>query len=203
MAVNDEFMLPKRVRKMEPMDDLLQAEQMELTQTQRIIAALESQLTICSSTFLLSRHERLFGLPANNSESLEERRNRVLARLNMRSSTTVRAVKELVKIMTGFEIEVEERYPFYTFELIFHNVDRTIDRTALDDALELIKPAHLLYSYKMSIKPLEDNLRFGGFGASAVRLPVPEVPDGMKWLDTLRAGGSMALVSVLPVPEHI
>lgn len=203
MAVNDEFMLPKHVRRMKPMDDLLQAEQIELTQTQRVIAALESQLTIRSSTFLLPRHERLFGLPVDTLESLEERRNRVLARLNTRSPTTVQAVKNLVKIMTGFEAEVEEYYSIYTFELIFQNVDRVIDCAALDDVLELMKPAHLLYRYKITIKLLEGSLHIGGAFGTQTALPIPENLDGMKWLDALRAGGGMALVSVLPVPERI
>ena len=44
MPINDAFMLPKRVRTMEQMADLLQTEQTELTQTQRTIAALEQRL---------------------------------------------------------------------------------------------------------------------------------------------------------------
>ena len=51
MPINDAFMLPKRVRTMEQMADLLQTEQTELTQTQRTIAALEQQLNISTSTF--------------------------------------------------------------------------------------------------------------------------------------------------------
>ena len=44
MPINDTFMLPKQVRTMAQMADLLQAEQTELTQTQRTIAALEQRL---------------------------------------------------------------------------------------------------------------------------------------------------------------
>lgn len=201
MAVNDEFMLPKRVRRMKPMDDLLQAEQIELTQTQRVIAALESQLTISISTFLLPRHERLFALPTDTSESLEDRRNKVLAKLNTRSPTTVRAVQELVKIMTGFEVKVAEYYSLYTFELIFQNIDRPIDYTALDDALEVMKPAHLLHRYAINIKPLESSLWFGGFFAAIVRFPVPEAESDMRFEETLRSGGAMAVQALMPVPE--
>ncbi len=64
MAINDRFMLPKRVRTMEQMADLLAAEQAELDQTQRTIAALENQLTISTSTHLLPRHERLLPCPS-------------------------------------------------------------------------------------------------------------------------------------------
>ena len=65
-----------------------------------------------------------------------------------------------------------------------------------------MKPAHLLYRYKITIKLLEGSLRIGGAFGTQTALPVPEAPDGMKWLDALRAGGGMALVSVLPVPER-
>ena len=54
---------------MEQMADLLAAEQAELDQTQRTIIALENQLTISTSTHLLPRHERLFALPVNTTES--------------------------------------------------------------------------------------------------------------------------------------
>ncbi len=201
MALNDEFMLPKRVRRMKPMDDLLQAEQIELTQTERTIAALESQLTISTSTFLLPRHERLFALPANSTESLEDRRKKVLARLNTRSPTTVQAVKELVKIMTGFEIEVAEHYSLYTFELIFQNIDQCIDYSALDNALEVMKPAHLLHRYTINVRPLESGLWFGGFFASITRLPVPEVESDMRFEETLHFGEIMAVQVRMPVPE--
>ena len=93
MPINDAFMLPKRVRTMEQMADLLQTEQTELTQTQRTIAALEQQLNISTSTFLLPRHERLFELPVNTTESLEARRAKVLAKLNTRGTTTVEAIR--------------------------------------------------------------------------------------------------------------
>lgn len=201
MAINDEFMLPKRVRRMKPMDDLLQAEQTELTQTQRVIAALESQLTITASTFLLPRHERLFSISANTSESLEERRSKVLAKLNSKSPTTVKAVQELVKIMTGFDIGVVEHYSLYIFELIFQDIDRFIDFAALDDALEVMKPAHLLHRYTINVKSQESSLWFGGFFTSMIRLPVSEVESDICFQETLSSGGTVGLLVRMPVPE--
>lgn len=44
-------------------------------------------------------------------------------------------------------------------------------------------------------------LTLGGRMTLMVTLPIPEAPDEMKWLDTLRMGGEMAVVSVLPIPE--
>lgn len=118
MAINDRFMLPKRVRTMEQMADLLAAEQAELDQTQRTIAALENQLTISTSTHLLPRHERLFALPVNTTESLEVRRARVLAKLNTRGTTTVRAIRDMVEIITGREGDVIEHFEDYAFSVL-------------------------------------------------------------------------------------
>ena len=120
MAINDAFMLPKQVRTMAQMADLLQAEQTELTQTQRTIAAMENQLIISTSTFLLHRHERLFELPVNTTESLEARRAKVLAKLNTRGTTTVEAIREMVSIVTGCDGAVVEHFSQYAFTVIVY-----------------------------------------------------------------------------------
>jgi len=202
VAINDKFMLPKQVRTIEQMADLLAAEQMELTQTQRVISALESQLIISTSTFLLSRHEHLFALPTEASENLTDRRNEVLARLNTRSPATVRAVKELVKLMTGFEVEVVEYYSLYTFELILQDVDRLIDYTALNGALEVMKPAHLLYQYIITVKSLTGVLTYGGSFAFAISLPIPEATDSLILTGAVHAGGGFSAKTSFPVPEQ-
>lgn len=155
MTINDRFMLPKRVRTMEQMADLLAAEQAELDQTQRTIVALENQLTISTSTHLLSRHERLFALPVNTTESLEVRRARVLARLNTRGTTTVRAIRDMVKIITGREGDVIEHFEDYAFSVLIKLLptDATADVQELIRQIERIKPAHLLFDIIAAFRP--------------------------------------------------
>lgn len=192
MAINDVFMLPKRVRSMEQMADLLQTEQAELTQTSRAIAALQSQLLISTSTFLLPRHERIFDLPTNTEESLSIRRARLLAKLNTRGSTTVKAIKEMVKIVTGCEADVIEHPSDYTFEVIVHLrfPDQTGDLQELISRIEEIKPAHLLLFTEGAVEPiilrninklalysLAVRLRVNNFGVESVYL------DGRRNLD--------------------
>ena len=152
MAINDRFMLPKRVRTMEQMADLLAAEQAELDQTQRTIVALENQLTISTSTHLLPRHERLFALPVNTTESLEVRRARVLAKLNTRGTTTVRAIRDMVEIITGREGDVIEDYAFSVLIKLLP-ADATADVQELIRQIEEIKPAHLLFDIIAAFRP--------------------------------------------------
>lgn len=202
MAINDRFMLPKRVRTMEQMADLLAAEQAELEQTQRTIMALEDQLTISTSTHLLPRHERLFDLPVNTTESLEVRRARVLARLNTRGTTTVRAIRDIVEIITGQDSDVIEHFDQYAFSVLIRMTkNAVINVEELAWQIERIKPAHLLFSFDIPSPPVHSALYLGGALAALNWLSMPESPDEMQWLDALRAGGGMAQVSVLPVPE--
>ena len=158
MAINDRFMLPKRVRTMEQMADLLAAEQAELDQTQRTIMALENQLTISTSTHLLPRHERLFALPVNTTESLEVRRVRVLAKLNARGTTTVQAIREMVELVTGREGDVIEYFEDYVFSVLVKLLSADSVTTAnmqeLVRQIEAVKPAHLLFDIIAAFRPI-------------------------------------------------
>ena len=190
MAINDLFMLPKRVRTMEQMADLLNTEQVELTQTSRIISALENQLIVSTSTFLLPRHERIFALPVNTEESLEVRRARILAKLNTRGSTTVQAIKEMVKIVTGCEADVLEQFGAYSFSVIVHLLfsDHTSDLQELIKQIDEIKPAHLCFDTVGAVQPIvlhnENSL---AFYRMAVRLRVNNFGDGGIYLDGRRS----------------
>lgn len=175
MAINDRFMLPRRVRTMEQMADLLAAEQAELEQTQRTIMALEDQLTISTSTHLLPRHERLFNLPTNTTESLEVRRARVLAKLNTRGTTTVRAIRDMVEIVTGQEGNVIEHFDQYAFSLLIRmRESAVINVEELAQQIERIKPAHLLFDINTSSSPGSITLSLGGAAGTVSVLPIPE-----------------------------
>lgn len=158
MAINDRFMLPKRVRTMDQMADLLAAEQAELDQTQRIVRSLEKQLTIATSTYLLPRHERLFALPVDTAQSLEIRRARVLAKLNTRGTTTVPAVRDMVEIITGREGDVIEHFEDYAFSVLIKLLPTDCVTVGgiqeLVWQIETIKPAHLLFDIAAAFHPI-------------------------------------------------
>lgn len=202
MAVNDRFMLPKRVRTMEQMADLLAAEQAELDQTQRTIAALENQLTISTSTHLLPRHERLFALPVNTTESLEVRRARVLAKLNTRGTTTVQAIRDMVEIVTGQESSVIEYFDRYAFSVLIQMTeDAVINVEELARQIECIKPAHLLFDINTSSPPIRAALYLGGAVGTVSVLPVAEAEEELDFQAMAHIGGAMGLCVSLPVPE--
>lgn len=74
--------------------------------------------------------------------------------------------------------------------------------TVYDEVQKVKEGSSRLAGFQITHEPFHQVLGVGGIYALIVRMPIPEAPDGMKWLDTLRTGGGMALVSVLPVPER-
>ena len=193
MSVNDIYTLPPKVRTMAEMADLLQAEQLELDLLSYTLAVIAKELNINSSEHLISRYEEQFDLPHSLSNiTLSERRAKVIAKLNTRGSTTIMALRELVKIVTGCTSEIVEHFSDYSFSVIVHLLypDATKDLQELILQIEEVKPAHLAFDTIAAIEPLRFNnhneliikrlailLRHNNFGVESVYL------DGRKSLD--------------------
>lgn len=157
MAINDAFTLPKRVRAMEHMADLLQAEQAELDLAQQIITGQEDQLYLGSSTYALKRHEAMFAITSSAGDTVQERRARLIAKLNTRSPATIAAIKELVMIIIGCASEVIEHPAEYRFEVKFTGTRGVPANLAgLTAAIEEIKPAHLAFGYIFTYTTWDD-----------------------------------------------
>lgn len=156
VAINDRFMLPKRVRAMEQMADLLQVEQTELTQLQHTIEALENQLIISTSTFLLPRHEKIFGLYTNTQETLDARRTKILAKLEGISMATPKMIRSVVeRFIPDATVNIEEHNTNYFFEVKCEGVEHDPALSDLRDALDEVKPAHLVYGLTFTAKPIK------------------------------------------------
>lgn len=96
----------------------------------------------------LREWERLVGLTPEAGASLEDRRGAVIAQLCAGGSATVALIASMGRAMTGYETRVTEDFASYTFSLRFYGEKSgfvQMDTKALEEALELIKPAHLDY----------------------------------------------------------
>ena len=113
-------------------------------------------VNISTSTFLLPRHESLFELPVNTTESLEARRAKVLAKLNTRGTTTVEAIREMVSIVTGCDGAVVEHFSQYAFTVIVYMLFEGVfpDLSELIRQIDEIKPAHLTFDIVGAFRPI-------------------------------------------------
>lgn len=153
MAVNDIFTLPLRMRNIDQLSDLLATEQIEIDNLYNTIKENENQLFINSSSNAISRYENLFDLPSNDDYSIDERRSKIIAKLNTRSPATVKALEETSRLITKNQCDITERYSEYAFII---NIDRTnliiFDMLILISNIDVLKPAHLVYTIAFNCK---------------------------------------------------
>ncbi len=145
MAINDKYTLPKEVREIPEMKDLLQAEQSVIDLICEYIENLKKELNINSSTNLISRHEKIFDLKGDGTESNDERRAKIIAKLNARGMTTVQSIEEISKILTECDCYVTENYDEYSFVINVKHLasEETGKLKHLLVRVDEVKPAHL------------------------------------------------------------
>lgn len=148
MKINDQKMLPKRVLMMENMADLLQSENIVLDQLHDLITEQERQLTISTATTLLSRHEKILGLPTDSDATVEDRRSRIIAKLLGQGTVNRKLLQRVASSFTNGAVEIIEHPSDFSFDLKFVSAIGTPpNMDNLSAALDEIKPAHLVYRY--------------------------------------------------------
>ncbi|NMF06507.1 putative phage tail protein [Clostridium beijerinckii] len=93
--------------------------------------------------------EERVGITTNNAKSIEERRARVLAKLNSKGTTTVEVIKQICKSFVS-EAEIIQNNPEYYFQVnLISDTGFPYALDSLYDSIEIAKPAHLGVKYKL------------------------------------------------------
>lgn len=117
MKLRDIQMLPGRIIDMENMADTLNAEDFLLEQLRGKIEDLERQVNIAQSTTLLSRHEKILGLPTDSEAALADRRSRVIAKLLGQGTVTPKLLQHVAASFSNGEVEVTEYAKQFRLEI--------------------------------------------------------------------------------------
>lgn len=108
--------VPPFVARMREMAELFEAEQPELDRLEGILTELLAQFYIKTATYSLNQWEQDFGIVEDPELTQEQRRARVLAKLNMRMPATVKMLENLVRQTMGAEnVRIEEHPTEYAF----------------------------------------------------------------------------------------
>ena len=112
------------------------------------------QLNPNTATWGLNYWESAFGLPVSELLPLSIRRNRVIARIRGRGTTTVAVLKSVVETFCpGCEVSIIEHYGEYVVEIHLTITDQAIeDSPGLKDELNLIMPAHLAWGFSITLE---------------------------------------------------
>ena len=140
--------VPPFVRGMKEMAELFGAEQPEIDRLEAYLTELLQQFYIKSATWALEDWEAEFGLAADSTLTLRQRRARVLARLNSNPPATVRMLENLVlQTLSANAVTIVERPAEYSFD-IYVNTDYLVETFAIaDEAVRQARPAHLSYKF--------------------------------------------------------
>ncbi len=143
------------------MKSLFEAIGMEFDTIDNLIEDVKLQLFPQTATWGLKYWEERCGLPTNTDELLQERRNKVIAKLQSKHIMNPKRMAMILQKYTGADIKVLENTAPYTFEIDL--IGRTTFPKSLEQLYQTvrkIKPSHLAVNYKL-ISITNSNAYFG------------------------------------------
>lgn len=135
--------LPEFVRGDPVLGQTLAIESKEHERQRLEIRDLLAQAFIDTATWGLGDWERILGLKPDAGDTYEQRRNRVLLKLNGRQTSTVDFMRRLAKRYCTDDtvVSIDEHNSEYAFGVRLEG--ELLDKPGLKEAIETYKPAHL------------------------------------------------------------
>ncbi len=104
--------------------------------------------------------EKRVGITTNTSKSIEERRAKILAKLNTKGTTTVEVIRQICKSFVS-NVEIIQHNSDYYFEVnLLTTTGFPYALDSLYDSVEIAKPAHLGVEYKL-ISTTQSEIYYG------------------------------------------
>lgn len=170
--------VPKFIAEMTELAELFGAEQPELDRMADTLDEILRQFYIKTATYSLERWELDFGIKKNPLLTEEQRRGRILAKLNTVAPASVKMLENLVlQTLDANWVKIIENPPDYSFS-IYVDKEYLIDLGIADEAVYYARPAHLAYKF---IQVLIRNAVFTKYvGAYGLFLPLKESDTDIK-----------------------
>ena len=116
----------------------------EWDEAEKLADEVLAQLFPQTATWGIVYWERLVGIPRNDSLSIEQRRARVLTRMQTRWPMTKERMEQLVRTFSkDKQAFIREFFDQYRFEVLF-SLTQSVDLGTVYEVIEEAKPAHLL-----------------------------------------------------------
>ncbi|MDO4669659.1 MAG: DUF2313 domain-containing protein [Butyricicoccus pullicaecorum] len=195
--------LPYVVRDYAEFQGIAAAEQPEFEQAwQDADELLTNQFIMIAGEMGLSRWETILEIVPRGTDSLEDRRFRILSRLNDMTPYTLPQLRKLLAILFG-EGKTSADVTEYILSVQVPVPTRAQEQ-ALWEMIDRIKPANIAYEYATVNDPLETTLYFGGtLVPSYTHTELPQWAP-VRTLHTSATGGGMVCsttITTLPPLE--
>ena len=139
---------PQFIRHSYTFQQLFKGEEAIINQYLDELEEMILQLSPQTATTEISRWENIFGVKSVEGATLQERREKVIAKIRGSRTTTVAVIKSVCEAFTNGRVDVTENTAPYTFEVKFTGtLGMPPNYYDLQAVIEEIKPAHLAVIY--------------------------------------------------------
>ncbi len=130
---------------------ILQAQGAELDMLRRALDAVLDQVFVARATWGLDTWERELGLPVAPEATLDQRRERIIARLRGLGTATIGLVRKVAESYEHGDVAIIENQPAYTVVVRFIDSRGVPANMAdLQAAIRAVLPAHLEVAYEFT-----------------------------------------------------
>ena len=94
------------------------------------------------------------GLPVNESESVEQRRQNIIEKRRRRNAMNPARIEEIISAMTGTDVRIDEYYGKNRFAIYLSSIPSLVDELSVRKKLKVIKQSHKVFDifYEQAIK---------------------------------------------------
>lgn len=143
------------------MQAIMEAIGTEWDEAEKLADEVLAQLFPQTATWGIMYWEWLLGIPPNDSLSIEQRRARVLTRMQTRWPMTRERMEQLVRTFSqDKQAFIREFFDQYRFEVVF-SLTQPVNLGAVYEIIEEAKPAHLGYSLGVRLRQGEKRVFIG------------------------------------------
>lgn len=175
LPINISRYLPSFLFKQENknLQDILAASSWEHEKQKEILTDIAKQFFVETATWGLSDWERIVEVRPNPGDTYQQRRNRILLKLNGTQTATVEFMERLIKryMEDGSNVKVTENPEEYVFHILLQG--HVIYTNDLFEAIDIYKPAHLGLRMTIDTTPNKyerENQLIHGIGMASVKL---------------------------------
>ena len=127
-----------------------------------------------TATWSLSLWEQSMGLPVNESESVEQRRQNIIEKRRRRNAMNPARIEEIISAMTGAAVRMDEDYAKNRFAIYISSIPSLVDELSVRKKLKVIKQSHKVFDifYEQAIK---GDIYIGGIIQKSKEITLEEV----------------------------
>lgn len=170
---------------------LLEVNGSVLDEVWNIAIGLRQETNPATATLLLDQWEDHYDIPRNHNLTVQQRRDRILTKLQSRGACNPDRLAAAVSAeLGGVEVDVYENIDINTFEVVVREVIYDLlPATALIDKK---KPAHLIYNIRVATQMVTDTpIKIAAAMTRTERFQVEVHPTFEEWMATRKAAAQV------------